>query len=164
MAKLVVSNFSCIEFAEIELGDLTILVGPQASGKSVLSKLIYFAIDVLSKQYIHIEDEHSIEEYRRALEQDFLKLFPAIAWGAGKFEISFDAGPYQLSIVGARRKGALKSARDKIKVQFSDYFASRYEALLSAWVERKQKISEKEKRSVPEFQQFWRIRANDQKI
>jgi predicted ATPase len=156
MTKLTVANFSCIESADIELGDLTILIGPQASGKSVLSKLIYFANDVLNNQYDHIEDEKGIDALVRALEQNFLKLFPAMAWGKGKFNIRFEAGPYHVEVT---RKGT----QDRIRVQFSDFFVARYERFLESWTKQKQKVSEKEKRHVPEFQLYWRAKSADQK-
>lgn len=42
---LSVSDFAQIESAKIEFGDLTVLVGPQASGKSLLLQLLKLAID-----------------------------------------------------------------------------------------------------------------------
>ena len=42
MTRLTVNQFSCIEQADVELANLTIIIGPQASGKSVISKLVYF--------------------------------------------------------------------------------------------------------------------------
>lgn len=51
MQKLIVKNFGPIEYAEIEIKDLMIFIGPQASGKSTLAKLVYFyneAINLIS--------------------------------------------------------------------------------------------------------------------
>lgn len=42
MQKLVVDNFKQITHAEIEVKDFLLLIGPQASGKSTIAKLIYF--------------------------------------------------------------------------------------------------------------------------
>ncbi|WP_338815334.1 AAA family ATPase [Bernardetia sp. Wsw4-3y2] len=42
MEKLIVKNFKAIEYAEIEVNDLTFFIGQQASGKSTLAKLVYF--------------------------------------------------------------------------------------------------------------------------
>lgn len=42
MQKLIVKHFGPIEYAEIEIKDLMIFIGPQASGKSTLAKLVYF--------------------------------------------------------------------------------------------------------------------------
>jgi AAA15 family ATPase/GTPase len=46
MHKLEVKNFGPISHCEIELNDLTILIGPQASGKSTISKLFFFFLNV----------------------------------------------------------------------------------------------------------------------
>ena len=41
MRKLTVKNFSVIKDAELEFGKITVLIGPQSSGKSLLCKLAY---------------------------------------------------------------------------------------------------------------------------
>jgi predicted ATPase len=50
MADLYIQNFSCIDDAHLRLTRMTVLIGPQASGKSVISKLMYFFYDILSRQ------------------------------------------------------------------------------------------------------------------
>ena len=42
MQKLIIDNFKQITHAEIEIKDFLLLIGPQASGKSTIAKLIYF--------------------------------------------------------------------------------------------------------------------------
>ena len=42
MQKLIVHNFKQITHAEIEVKDFLLLIGPQASGKSTIAKLLYF--------------------------------------------------------------------------------------------------------------------------
>lgn len=42
MQKLIVDNFKQISHAEIDVKDFLLLIGPQASGKSTIAKLIYF--------------------------------------------------------------------------------------------------------------------------
>jgi AAA15 family ATPase/GTPase len=44
--KIVVENFGGITEAEINLKKINIFIGPQASGKSVLAKLIYFLTQI----------------------------------------------------------------------------------------------------------------------
>jgi len=45
MKNLIIQSFGPIDKAEINFSDLTILVGPQASGKSILLQLIKLLID-----------------------------------------------------------------------------------------------------------------------
>lgn len=42
MQKIVIKNFGPIEFAEIDISRIVVLIGEQASGKSTIGKLIYF--------------------------------------------------------------------------------------------------------------------------
>lgn len=42
MQKIVIKNFGAIEYAEIEIKKVLVLIGEQASGKSTIAKLIYF--------------------------------------------------------------------------------------------------------------------------
>lgn len=46
MHKLIVQNFGPITNCAIDLKEFTILIGPQSSGKSTISKLIYFFLNV----------------------------------------------------------------------------------------------------------------------
>lgn len=48
--KLTVKNFSVIKEAELEFGKITVLIGPQSSGKSLLCKLAHY----LSKEAIEV--------------------------------------------------------------------------------------------------------------
>ena len=49
MQKLIIDNFKQISHAEIEIKDFLLLIGPQASGKSTIAKLIYFFM--MAQQY-----------------------------------------------------------------------------------------------------------------
>lgn len=45
MKRLQIENLGQINNADIEFGDLTLFVGPQATGKSIVSQLIKLLID-----------------------------------------------------------------------------------------------------------------------
>ena len=64
MQKLIVDNFKQITHAEIEIKDFLLLIGPQASGKSTIAKLIYF-FKSAQQYYVDLfrldEDELTVE-------------------------------------------------------------------------------------------------------
>ena len=66
MQKLIVDNFKQITHAEIEVKDFLLLIGPQASGKSTIAKLIYF-FKFLQQYYLDLfsidAPEMSAEEF-----------------------------------------------------------------------------------------------------
>jgi AAA15 family ATPase/GTPase len=45
MEKLIVSNFLNLKDIELDLNKFNIIIGPQAQGKSVLAKLVFFFKD-----------------------------------------------------------------------------------------------------------------------
>ena len=72
---LLVRNFGPIKAADIDFGDLTVLVGPQATGKSLLLQLLKLLVDTAQVKY----------EFRRAgvdWHEDF-KLFMEVYFGEG---------------------------------------------------------------------------------
>lgn len=96
--KLTVENFSCIQNAEIELGTINVLIGPQASGKSVISKLIFFFLDLQSDQQEKINQEKTFDTFSEELKLRFADWFPTSAWGAKKFKIEFEAGDFKIRL------------------------------------------------------------------
>lgn len=135
MKTLSVTNFSCIENAQLEIGNVTLIIGPQASGKSVLCKLCYFLIDCTNLQHSTILKEESFEKFSSDVREKFIEWFPISAWGCKKFNINFEAGNY--SIILSRK--TYKS--NNISLHFSDAFKKHYENLLSHAKKMSQKVS-----------------------
>ena len=128
MATLTVSEFSCIKDATLNLSQLTILIGPQASGKSVLSKLVYFCNSIIVRRFIHLRQRSTLAELQSDLAQDFKKWFPSSAWGKSAFTIAYTAGRFEVRI---SRKKTRKGLSDEVNIRFSDPFAELYEKVLA---------------------------------
>ena len=126
MRTLQVENFSCIKAATLEIDRLTLIIGPQASGKSVLGKLSFFAIDIGLTQHVSIVRGDNFEKFVQTVKQRFVEWFPVEAWGPSKFKIRFSAGDYSLA---ATRKSYKGVSGDDFRLQFSDAFQANYEEL-----------------------------------
>lgn len=158
MTTLRIKDFSCVDEAELHLSQLTVLIGPQASGKSVITKLVYFFYDILSRQFRALEDEESLESFRTASSNEFKKWFPPSAWGPKKFEISFSATPFFVKIT---RSGAKKKNMDSenIRIVFSPWFEKQYANTLRSTQELHNSAPETRTRNLVGLQDFWRIRS-----
>ena len=160
MAVLRVKNFSCIDTAELTVSQMTILIGPQASGKSVLSKLVYFFYNiVLSSQFNAIEEGQAYSEFVAGIGEEFKKWFPPSAWGSSRFRLEFSAGPYTASILRRLSRG---EASDHVRVKFSEYFEREYEGLLESMPKRRESNSESFRDEFDPRKQMeliWRIRS-----
>lgn len=126
MIKLSVKNFSCIDCAELELGACTVLIGPQASGKSVLSKLCYFFVESLRFEPGFAPGQISFEAFKSTTAKRFFEWFPMSAWGGSQFVINFEIGGFQLRVSRTIYKG---SPTENIRVWASDNVRAHFEQL-----------------------------------
>src|SRR5271165_5994140 len=99
MRKLTVKNFSVIKEAELEFGKITVLIGPQSSGKSLLCKLAYF----LGREVIKIAVDMAVGrvsslEFKSAVQKEFEKWFPRGGWGNGMWSVSFAEEEYEVQV------------------------------------------------------------------
>ena len=130
MARLSISNFSCIDQADIELTRLVILIGPQASGKSIISKLTYFFYEIFPRQYQSAENGEDSKEFRDRIAADFAIWFPPEAWGNQRFNIQFQISDFSIRILRGMTKG---KPGNKINVKFSVELEDQYSELCAAY-------------------------------
>jgi len=121
-AVLEVRNFAQIREARIEFGDLTVLVGPQATGKSLLLQWLKIALDMGEILFALKEAGSDVETPKSLLDLTFGEGMSA-AWTEGQTVVRFDGS----SITpGSWMKGL------KRKQQGSVFFIPAHRALLLA--------------------------------
>ena len=124
MRKLTVKNFSVIKEAELEFGKITVLIGPQASGKSMLCKLAFFFQQVVVEQAEEsIKASENFEDFRRRINDAFHFWFGFDTSATRSTEISYCADSYMVSHIQFREGG------DSAKMEwgFSPEFEESYE-------------------------------------
>jgi hypothetical protein len=89
MNVLKVKHFAQIDDARVEFGDLTVLVGPQASGKSLLLQWLKVAIDIGEVAFALEGAGHDIKTGKSLIDLIFGEGMSG-AWIDGKTEIRFD--------------------------------------------------------------------------
>jgi hypothetical protein len=99
--KLTVKNFSVIKDATLDFGKITVLIGPQASGKSLLCKLAYFLrYEVIRIAIDSISSGTPWEEFENQLNSEFMNYFPSQGWVLGRFTASIQFEEYFCSFEG----------------------------------------------------------------
>jgi energy-coupling factor transporter ATP-binding protein EcfA2 len=89
MTVLELKHFAQIDDARVEFGDLTVLVGPQASGKSLLLEWLKIAIDAGEIVFALKEAGHDVKTAKNLLDLTFGEGMSA-AWKDGKTVVRFD--------------------------------------------------------------------------
>ena len=121
--RIKIENFSCVAHADIELAPITVLIGPQASGKSVISKMIYFMSEIFSDQFRALEEGFTLTEFQSEVGESFKEWFPETAWGSSAFRVELSSGDFYIRIL--RRVYGRRTA-DSVRVVFSKNLRSFY--------------------------------------
>jgi len=99
MRKLTVKNFSVIKEAELEFGKITVLMGPQASGKSLLCKLVYFlSKEILDIAVGHITSGVDFAAFEVEVKRKFAEWFPRGGWGSTEWLTKFVSESYEITL------------------------------------------------------------------
>ncbi len=120
---LTVKNFSVIKSAKLEFGKITVLIGPQSSGKSLLCKLAQFlGREVPDLAIERVADRYSFPEFKDIVEKEFESWFPPMGWGSLSWSVSLAVGEYSIdvSIPGHSTDSTRKS------IDFSEAFENAY--------------------------------------
>jgi hypothetical protein len=125
--KLTVKNFSVIKDAELEFGKITVLIGPQSSGKSLLCKLAYFLSGEIPGLAVEsLLDRNSWNEFLQAVNREFKRRFltDETSWVIGHTEVLFASHEYEIRLCG---HGTLLTS--EIEFSFNENFKDLYSAL-----------------------------------
>jgi len=96
MQKIIIDNFGPIKHAEIEVRQFTIVIGEQASGKTYLSKLVYFfqklPYTLYDFAFFAEKRAFAIEDFQNKISKEFFLLFNSVIVNKQEFAVEFMYG------------------------------------------------------------------------
>ena len=99
MESIEIEGFLTISKAHFEIKKINILIGTQASGKSIVAKLVYFFKKFFSDIFIKsIENNQNKTNINKHVLEKFEQLFPKYTWDHQEFIITYKYNNYQVSI------------------------------------------------------------------
>lgn len=151
MEKLIVKNFLVVGSAELLLNRINIFIGPQAQGKSVLTKLIYF----FKGFPFSVADAGVAEKSKREFDQEILSkfesIFPKYAWDGREFFIRYESSYFWVELSNER-----VGAKLRIKMRYCEELTK---ALTSARKSSRKNYSEEAEYSNNRFRLSTDVRA-----
>ncbi|MEG4108228.1 AAA family ATPase [Microcoleus sp. S13_C5] len=114
--KLTVKNFAGITDLEIEIKRINILIGPQASGKSVCAKLLFYFKNFVWEILSVVENEQTKRNLDSNYSKKFEEYFPPDSWGEQDFFIRYEIANVFIEV---SRKQDIKG---KIFFNYSELF------------------------------------------
>lgn len=112
--KLTVKNFAGITDLEIEVKRINILIGPQASGKSVCAKLLFYFKNFVWEILSFVENEQTKRSLNSNYSKKFEEYFPPDSWGNQHFSIRYEIANIFIEV---SRK---QDTKGKISFRYSD--------------------------------------------
>jgi predicted ATPase len=135
--KLIVRNFAGIKELEIEIKRINILIGPQASGKSICAKLLFYFKNFVWEILSIVENEQTKRHLDSSYSRKFEEYFPPDSWGNYDFFIKYEILNVFIEI--SRRQ----DSKGKISLNYSDLFKKEITGLRSLIRKAKVKSSDK---------------------
>lgn len=99
-----VEKFAGMKSAEIELGKMNLFIGPQATGKSVCAKLLYFFKNFpqeLINSIVEEGAERSAAGFERRMIERFVRYFPPDSWSSAPFTLEYETNGLTFSVARA---------------------------------------------------------------
>jgi hypothetical protein len=107
-----IENFAGIKELTLPLRSINILIGPQASGKSVTIKLLYFFKNFVNEIIKTFETDDTRGQFDKKQKEKFITYFPRETWPKGNFKIQYSIDDFILIEV-TRSKAVLKLSYSK---------------------------------------------------
>ncbi|MCU0550428.1 MAG: ATP-binding protein, partial [Leptolyngbya sp. Prado105] len=131
--KLTVEIFAGIKHLEIEIKRINILIGPQASGKSVCAKLLFYFKNFVWAMLSAVENEQSKSNLDSKYCKIFEEYFPPESWGNHDFLIRYEVSNVFIEV---SRKHVTKG---KVVLKYSDFFKLEWTKLRNLLKKAKEK-------------------------
>jgi predicted ATP-dependent endonuclease of OLD family len=134
--KLIVRQFAGIASIDLDINKINIIIGPQASGKSVCAKLLFFFKSFIWQIIATVENEDTKRSLDNLYKKKFEEYFPPEYWGDKSFSIRYSIRD---SYIEVSRK---EDEKNKITLSYSDSYKTLLRDLRGINKKLKESISE----------------------
>jgi hypothetical protein len=128
MEKLLINNFAGLKSVELEIRPITGFIGPQASGKSIIAKLLYFFRQISSRLPSAVLDGQEAGQYKAECRKRFGRYFPVESPGTSDFAITYKSLGEHIRVTFNKLQGDGDSTVD---LEWSSFYDSVFERFAS---------------------------------
>ncbi|EDX76323.1 hypothetical protein MC7420_4579 [Coleofasciculus chthonoplastes PCC 7420] len=141
MERIEIKDFVGIKDITLDVKPINILIGPQASGKSVVAKLLFYFKSFISE----ILNAAERSKYKKELDQDFksrfYEYFPSSSWGNANFRICYYVGEDFIEIYRKRKN---KNSSPEVVLNYSEFFKDEFVYLRTIIQKQNEKAAEQD--------------------
>ncbi len=123
--KLIIDKFAGINHVEIEVGEITVLIGSQATGKSICAKSLFYLKSFLFDLMNGIGSQKTVKEIEKSFIKRFEEYFPSQSWTPEfllRYEIQVLESPEILFVQLEKRM------ETGLRLKYSEFYKKEYSA------------------------------------
>ena len=147
MEKLTVKNFLNIKDIEFNLSKINIIIGQQASGKSVIAKLVYFFKDFFIKYRSSIQNKQKKAEFDRSIITTFKIIFPEYSCKNQEFQILYEFDSYSIALNNQKSD----DKKSKLSLIYSEHLVKVRRKILSDYNKKTIEYAENNPEKIEEY-------------
>lgn len=118
MEKLIIKNFAGLQNVEIIPKKINLLIGPQASGKSIIAKLLFYFRSFIQEIFLAGFNLESKPEFDKRMQGLFKQYFPLGSWGELEFAIQYSLNSEYITI----NRKIIERRASKLNLAYSDFY------------------------------------------
>ncbi len=141
MERIEIKDFVGIKDITLDVKPINILIGPQASGKSVVAKLLFYFKSFISEIINAAERSKTNEELDQDFKSRFYEYFPSSSWGNTNFRICYYVGEDFIEI---SRKRKAKKSSPEVVLNYSAFFKDEFVSLKTIIQKQNEKAAEQD--------------------
>ncbi|WP_228021313.1 AAA family ATPase [Vasconcelosia minhoensis] len=141
MEKIEIRDFVGIKYITLEVKQINILIGPQASGKSIVAKLLFYFKSFISELINSADKSKSKRDLDKSFKGKFEEYFPSSSWGNKNFRIRYSVNQDFIEI---HRKQRAKKSSSEIVLSYSDFYKNEFAELKSLIQKQSEKFAEQD--------------------
>ena len=142
MEKIEIKDFLGIKHIVLDIKQVNILIGPQASGKSIIAKLLFYFKNFIFEIISAAEDTKNKRDLDRDYKQKFKEYFPSSSWGNKDFIIKYSTEDEFIEV--SRKKSSTKKKISEIVLKYSKFYKEEFTNLRDFVKRENRKIAEQQ--------------------
>ncbi|MGD1085717.1 MAG: AAA family ATPase [Verrucomicrobiota bacterium] len=131
METITINQFAGFKEASIETGSITLMIGPQASGKSIVAKLLFFFREIGYELHGSALAGTSVAQFKEESKKKFCRYFPADSWPQKNFLIIYKSNQEQVRVEYNHCEG--KTPEDSISITLSTFYEDSLASFSTRW-------------------------------
>ncbi len=116
MEQLRIKNFGGLKDVSFDINTINIIIGPQATGKSIIAKLLFYFKSFIGEIKSGIQDNKSKREIDKEQINKFIAFFPKDTWPDGDFTIEYQINNVVFSFNKTKNKATFEYSDELKKI------------------------------------------------